>query len=79
MRMVARVSLIRSANGAPADWATVRAGRHRSLAEFSPAQVIVSVTSLAAQSCGIGDRKGISAGGYEADLRAVVGDPEKGL
>lgn len=54
-------------------------GDFKAYAELSPAEVIASVTSLAAQSCGIGDRKGMIVAGYEADLLAVVGDPEKDL
>jgi imidazolonepropionase-like amidohydrolase len=54
-------------------------GDFKAYAELSPAEVIASVTSLAAQSCGIGERKGKIAAGYEADLLAVVGDPEKDL
>lgn len=54
-------------------------GDFQTYAELSAAEVIASVTSLAAQSCGIGDRKGRVAAGYEADLLAVAGDPEKDL
>jgi imidazolonepropionase-like amidohydrolase len=36
---------------------------------------IVSATSLAAESLGLGDRIGSMAPGYEADLIAVDGDP----
>ncbi|GKQ39168.1 amidohydrolase family protein [Streptomyces sp. A012304] len=36
---------------------------------------LVSVTSLAAESCGLGHRKGRLAPGYDADLLAVGGDP----
>jgi len=36
---------------------------------------ITSATSLAAESLGLGDRIGTIAGGYEADLIAVDGDP----
>ena len=32
-------------------------------------------TSVAAQVCGLGDRKGRVAPGYDADLLAVAGDP----
>jgi imidazolonepropionase-like amidohydrolase len=38
-----------------------------------------AVTSLAAQSCGVGDRKGRIAPGYDADLLAVAGNPAVGL
>ena len=40
-----------------------------------PMQAIVSATSLAAESLGLGDRIGSIAPGYEADLIAVDGDP----
>jgi len=33
------------------------------------------VTSLAAQACAVGDRKGKIAPGYDADLLAVAGNP----
>lgn len=36
---------------------------------------LVSVTSLAADSCGLGHRKGRLAPGYDADLLAVGGNP----
>lgn len=40
-----------------------------------PMEAIVSATSLAAQSLGLGDRIGSIAPGYDADLIAVDGDP----
>lgn len=40
-----------------------------------PMDAITSATSLAAESLGLGDRVGSIAGGYEADLIAVDGDP----
>jgi imidazolonepropionase-like amidohydrolase len=40
-----------------------------------PADALRSVTSLAAQACGLGDRKGRVAPGFDADLLAVAGDP----
>ncbi|HEX7678990.1 MAG TPA: amidohydrolase family protein [Thermoanaerobaculia bacterium] len=40
-----------------------------------PMDAITSATSLAAESLGLGDRVGTIAGGYEADLIAVDGDP----
>jgi len=40
-----------------------------------PVEALRSVTSLAAQACGLGDRKGRIAPGYDADLLAVAGDP----
>lgn len=41
----------------------------------APMDAIVSATSLAAASLGMGDRIGAVAAGYEADLIAVIGDP----
>ena len=41
----------------------------------SPPDALVSATSLAAESLGLGDRIGTLAPGYEADLVAVAGDP----
>jgi imidazolonepropionase-like amidohydrolase len=40
-----------------------------------PMDAITSATSLAAASLGLGDKIGTIAGGYEADLIAVDGDP----
>jgi imidazolonepropionase-like amidohydrolase len=40
-----------------------------------PMDAITSATSLAAESLGLGDRIGTIAGGYEADMIAVDGDP----
>lgn len=54
-------------------------GEFAAFAELSPADALASVTSLAAQSCGVGDRKGRIATGYDADLLAVAGDPAKDL
>ncbi|MEU7134119.1 amidohydrolase family protein [Streptomyces sp. NPDC046261] len=42
-------------------------------------EALVSVTSLAAQSCGLADRKGRVAPGYDADLLAVAGDPVRDI
>jgi imidazolonepropionase-like amidohydrolase len=44
-------------------------------AGFSGAEALRAVTSVAAQACGVGDRKGRIAPGYDADLLAVAGDP----
>jgi len=46
---------------------------------FTSAQALASVTSLAAQACAVGDRKGKIAPGYDADLLAVAGDPAADL
>jgi imidazolonepropionase-like amidohydrolase len=35
---------------------------------------LASATSLAAQACGVGERKGRVAAGYDADLLMVNGD-----
>lgn len=42
---------------------------------FSNADALRAVTSVAAESCGLGNRKGRIAQGYDADLLAVRGDP----
>lgn len=46
-----------------------------SLIGVPAAEALSSVTSLAAAACGVGDRKGRLAAGYDADLVAVDGDP----
>ena len=40
----------------------------------SIADTLVSATSLAAQGCGVGDRKGMLRAGYDADVLVVNGD-----
>ena len=52
----------------------------RGLAQFvelgmTTAEAIRAGTHVAAQVCGLGDRKGRVAAGYDADLLAVHGDP----
>jgi imidazolonepropionase-like amidohydrolase len=42
---------------------------------MTPLQALRSGTATAAQVCGLGDRKGRVAPGYDADLLAVAGDP----
>ena len=41
----------------------------------STTDVLASATSIAAAACGVGDRKGRVAAGYDADLLLVDGDP----
>jgi imidazolonepropionase-like amidohydrolase len=41
----------------------------------APRDTLVSATSLAADSLGLGDRIGTLAPGFDADLVAVAGDP----
>jgi imidazolonepropionase-like amidohydrolase len=42
---------------------------------YSTVEALRSSTSTAASTCGVGDRKGRIAVGYDADLLAVYGDP----
>jgi imidazolonepropionase-like amidohydrolase len=42
---------------------------------FTGAEALRAVTSIAADACRVGDRKGRIAPGYDADLLAVAGDP----
>jgi imidazolonepropionase-like amidohydrolase len=44
-------------------------------AGFSGVEALRAVTSVAADACRVGDRKGRIAPGYDADLLAVTGDP----
>ncbi len=46
---------------------------------FSQAEALASATSLAATMCGLGERKGRIAPGYDADLLAVAGNPLEDL
>jgi imidazolonepropionase-like amidohydrolase len=41
----------------------------------STADALASATSLAAEACGVGDRKGRLAARFDADLLLVDGDP----
>jgi imidazolonepropionase-like amidohydrolase len=54
-------------------------GEFANFTEGSAIDGLKAVTSLAAQSCGVGDHKGRIAPGYDADLLAVSGDPSRGL
>jgi imidazolonepropionase-like amidohydrolase len=42
---------------------------------LSRADALASATSLAAKACGVGDRKGRLATGFDADLLLIDGDP----
>ena len=42
---------------------------------MSPAAALCAITSVAADVCGLADRKGRIAAGYDADLLALGGDP----
>lgn len=46
---------------------------------WTNAHALAAATSLAAASCGIGDRKGRIAPGYDADLLAIAGNPATDL
>jgi imidazolonepropionase-like amidohydrolase len=46
-----------------------------SMIGFTGAEALRAVTSIAADACRVGDRKGRIAPGYDADLLAVAGDP----
>src|SRR5262245_25488776 len=46
---------------------------------FTSAQALASATSIAAQACAVGHRKGRIAPGYDADLLAVAGNPAADL
>lgn len=50
-----------------------------SFTDVSAVEGLKAVTSLAAQSCGVGGRKGRIAPGYDADLLAVGGNPAVSL
>lgn len=39
------------------------------------ASALATATSMAADACGLGDRKGSLRAGYDADLILVAGDP----
>jgi imidazolonepropionase-like amidohydrolase len=44
-------------------------------AGLTSAEALASATSVAARSCGLGERKGRLRAGYDADLLLVDGDP----
>ena len=48
-------------------------------AGLSPAEILRAMTSRAAQACGLGDRKGRIAPGFDADILAVDGNPLEDL
>lgn len=46
---------------------------------MAPAEALRAATSGAARACGLGDRKGRIAAGYDADLLVIDGDPRADL
>jgi len=46
---------------------------------LSPAEILQAMTSRAAQACGLGDRKGRIAVGFDADIMAIDGNPLEDL
>ncbi|UWZ59597.1 amidohydrolase family protein [Dactylosporangium aurantiacum] len=52
-------------------WAVAQLGQ----VGMTPAVALRAATSVAAESCGLGHRKGRLAAGYDADILAVDGDP----
>jgi imidazolonepropionase-like amidohydrolase len=46
---------------------------------MSNAEALAAATSVAAEACGLGDRKGAAQAGKDADLLAVGGDPMRDL
>jgi imidazolonepropionase-like amidohydrolase len=52
-----------------------RAPGQATMVGFTAAEALRAVTSVAADACRVGDRKGRIAPGYDADLLAVAGDP----
>ncbi|QUQ70186.1 amidohydrolase family protein [Kutzneria sp. CA-103260] len=49
------------------------------LLEHTNTEALVAATSLAAESCGVGGRKGRIAAGYDADVLVVAGDVQRDL
>jgi hypothetical protein len=45
------------------------------VAGLSPAEILQTMTSQAAQACGLGHRKGRIAAGFDADILAIDGNP----
>ena len=42
---------------------------------LNPVQALRSMTTVAAEACGVADRKGRLAPGFDADIIAMAGDP----
>ncbi|GAA4537006.1 metal-dependent hydrolase family protein [Amycolatopsis samaneae] len=51
----------------------------QSFVDMSAVEVLAAVTGVAADSCGVGHRKGRIRAGFDADLVAVSGDPGEDL
>jgi imidazolonepropionase-like amidohydrolase len=74
LKLVFGTDAVALAHGHNADEFVCRVG-----AGQRPMDAIVSATSAAAGALGLGDRLGVIAPGYDADLMAVSGDPLKDI
>jgi imidazolonepropionase-like amidohydrolase len=75
LKVVFGTDAVAGAHGRNAEEMVCRARNGRQ----APGLVLVSAQSLAADALGLGDRLGVVAPGYEADLIAVDGDPVRDI
>jgi imidazolonepropionase-like amidohydrolase len=75
LKVVFGTDAVAGAHGRNAEEMVCRARNGRQ----APGLVLVSAQSLAAEALGVGDRLGVVAPGYEADLIAVDGDPVRDI